>query len=413
MGQRLARVPGAGVRHERDAAHLEADPAGRDALEDGRHPDGVRPERGEHADLGRGLVGRPGQPDVDALLEVDALGGAGRVERRPQARTPGVHEVREARPELVRVRADERAAAGQVDVIAHDHERPRAEARVEATGGVGQHDDPRPERLEQQDRLDDESRVVALVHVEAALEHDDGPAGQRAQQQPADVPGRRRRWPAGQVRERDRDRVGQVVGESAEPGSEHDAELRDEARPGADGGRERGDAGRLLDGRDGARRVDVRRSSGSSGASCAHRTRWPGPDFAGPTSVSTPGCRSRPVGRSLTTAAVRRRRRGNEAPEATGGGAEVLDAISGPSILSAPSGKTYVTGGPTGWVNAVIHEVAGRGRTGIHELSAAVDRLWRTTVSRPSRTSRSSATSRSPRTGARSSGRHAAARSSR
>jgi hypothetical protein len=29
---------------------------------------------------------------------------------------------------------------------------------------------------------------------------------------------------------------------------------------------------------------------------------------------------------------------GNEAPEATGGGAEVLDAISVPSILSAPSG---------------------------------------------------------------------------
>src|SRR6476646_12006357 len=52
-----------------------------------------------------------------------------------------------------------------------------------------------------------------------------------------------------------------------------------------------------------------------------------------------------PSGGSGRVPVVRRAARlGNEAPEATGGGAEVLDAISGPSILSAPSGKTYGTG---------------------------------------------------------------------
>ena len=167
---------------------------------------------------------------------------------RPQARAPGVDEVREARPELVGVRADERAPAGQVDVVAHDHERAGPEARVEAAGGIGQDDDPRAERLEQQDRLDDESRVVALVQVEAALEHDDRSPAELAQEQPADVARGRRRRPAGQVRERDRDRVDEVVGEVAETRPEHDADLGHERGPRADGGRQRGDAGRLLDG---------------------------------------------------------------------------------------------------------------------------------------------------------------------
>ena len=92
--------------------------------------------------------------------------------RSRSSRVPGVGQVREARAELVGVGADQRAAPGQVDVIAHDHQRPRPERRVEPAGGVGQDHDPRTELPEQQDRLDDEPGVVALVQVEAALEHD-------------------------------------------------------------------------------------------------------------------------------------------------------------------------------------------------------------------------------------------------
>ena len=226
--------------------------------------------------------------------------------------------------------------------------------------------------------------------------------------------GRGRRRPAGQVRERDRDRVLEVVGQTAEPGAEDDPDLGDEvvrARTAATSAARRAGCSAGGIGRVGS-------TSGVEwviGASSTHRTRRPGPvDFAGPTGVSTPGCRSRPVGRSSPATVVRRRRRGNEAPEATGGGAEVLDAISGPSILSAPSGKTYVTGRPPGRVNAVIHELAGSGRSGIHELSAAVDRLWRTAPSAAHREHldlRQASTS--PRSGARSSGRRGAARSPR
>src|SRR6478752_6814762 len=93
VAERLAGIPRAGVRHERHTAHLEPDPPRCDALEHGRHADRMAAEAGEHPDLGRGLVRRPGQPDVDALGELDPLRGGGGVQPRPQAGTPGVGHV--------------------------------------------------------------------------------------------------------------------------------------------------------------------------------------------------------------------------------------------------------------------------------------------------------------------------------
>jgi hypothetical protein len=102
-------------------------------------------------------------------------------------------------------------------VVGHDHERPRPEARVQPARRVRQHDDPGPQGLEQQDRLDDEARVVALVQVESALEHDHDPTPEAAQQQAPGVPRCRRRRPAGKLRERDGDGLFEVVREATEP----------------------------------------------------------------------------------------------------------------------------------------------------------------------------------------------------
>ena len=44
---------------------------------------------------------------------------------------------------------------------------PGPEARVHAARGIRQDDDLRPQPAEQQDGLDDQARVVALVEVEA------------------------------------------------------------------------------------------------------------------------------------------------------------------------------------------------------------------------------------------------------
>jgi len=59
--------------------------------------------------------------------ELDAFIGPGSTQERTQARAPGVDEVREARPEPVVVRAAEGRLPGEVEMVAHDHERPRGE----------------------------------------------------------------------------------------------------------------------------------------------------------------------------------------------------------------------------------------------------------------------------------------------
>ena len=69
--------------------------------------------------------------------------------------------------------------------------------------------------------------------------------------------------------------------------------------------------------------------------------------------------------------------RGNEAPEETGGGTEVLDAISDPDPVG-PFGQDLRYGPAPGWVNAVIHEIRIFAGAPVHELSIRVDRLWRT-----------------------------------
>ena len=107
---------------------------------------------------------------------------------------------------------------------------------------------------------------------------------------------RGRSRPAGQLGEGDRDRIVEVVGEPAEPGAEDDPDLGHEIGPGTDGGHQGVEPGGLL-GRAGW--VDRGRSSRWLTWGSPERSIGGGPrpaGFDGPTEVSTPGCRSRPVG---------------------------------------------------------------------------------------------------------------------
>ena len=105
----------------------------------------------------------------------------------------------------------------------------------------------RAELPEQQDRLDDEAGVVALVQVEAALERGDRHAGEtsRGAAGPRD-PG------AVATGQPGRSSNGMATGSSRSsarlpsPEPEHDADTRHEVRAGADGSDERGEAGGLL-----------------------------------------------------------------------------------------------------------------------------------------------------------------------
>ena len=156
---------------------------------------------------------------------------AGGVQALPQPRAPGVGQVRETRPESVGVGTDQRVLAGQVDVVAHDHQRAGPERRVEAAGGVRQDHDAgarAPGTAGPAGR-----RVPGGCPRTGGT----GPGASRPACPPSvpsrsrpTWPGRGRGGPARQVRERDRDGVLEVVGEPAEAGPEDDPDLRHERR---------------------------------------------------------------------------------------------------------------------------------------------------------------------------------------
>ena len=103
--------------------------AGRDRVERGRHADEVAAEILRHPHLGRRLVVRPAELDVDALVErrVHLPGD------RPQPRRVQVGEVDERRPL-------QRGGGREVDVVADEHRRARRPGRVEPAAPVGQDD---------------------------------------------------------------------------------------------------------------------------------------------------------------------------------------------------------------------------------------------------------------------------------
>ena len=108
---------------------LRAGLAGGDGFEHGRHADQVAAEHADHVDLGRGLVVRAGELDVDALFEgrVDLLA------QRAQPRRVQVGQVDE-------VGADDRRGGRQVEVVADQHRLAGAHALAQTAAAVGQHD---------------------------------------------------------------------------------------------------------------------------------------------------------------------------------------------------------------------------------------------------------------------------------
>ncbi len=69
---------------------------------------------------------------------------------------------------------------------------------------------------------------------------------------------------------------------------------------------------------------------------------------------------------------------GNEAPEATGGGPKTLDAISVSSFLSAPSGKTYGTGGVVDGSTRLSTKCGWTRRIVSTKFIDGVDKVWMT-----------------------------------
>ena len=230
-------------------------------------------------------------------------------------------------------------------MVGDDHQGPRPVRGIDAAGGVGEHDDVRPELAEQEDGLDDEPGVVALVDMEPALEHRDRRAPEPAEQEPADVTGRRRRRPAGQVGERDRDRVREVVGQPAEPRSQDDPDLRDQVRPGPDGRLEGVDPGGLVGRRDRAGAIDRAGAVGSAHGRAGLRMGVEGEDGRGPGRQGPDGRTDTGMPVAVRRAVVTRAgtaeaaRPGQRSARSDRRGAEVLDVISVSPVPDGPFGQ--------------------------------------------------------------------------
>ena len=127
------------VREAGEAGHPDPHVAGRDHLGHGGHAHRVGAQRPEHADLGRRLVGRPGQRDVDAAVAAHGGRAAGRLRHVAQAPVVGLAHVGEARPEGLLVRPEERVAE-QVQVVLDDHQVAGGEGGVDGAGRVRDHE---------------------------------------------------------------------------------------------------------------------------------------------------------------------------------------------------------------------------------------------------------------------------------
>ena len=278
-------------------------------------------ELGQHPDLGGSLVVfRSDEADVDAFLDLDALGpGGGMEERLAKARAPGLGEVGKA-PRRSPARCVRWGVlAGQVDVIADDHQRPGPEGRIQAARGVGSGTRP-ARRGGRQSRTGCTTSPGSLPSSGGTtLEHHDGRCrrGVPRRSRPA-CPELRRGRPSGKVGEDNRDAILRPSASRRGPSRAIDSRARasERARTAASA-RRGGRAGRWGG-------WDLSHVGGWAIRGHAGLQRYVQGSTAGarkllrPTEVPTPGCRSHPAGRPPGDGHRGRSRPGNEAPEATG-----------------------------------------------------------------------------------------------
>ena len=198
---------------------------GRDHLHHRRHADRVAAGHAEEAALGRAFQLGAVQAAIDAVPERRA-GAGGRSDR--QRAQIGVVEPRlvgEAQADRLVVRADQRRAAGEVQMVLDQHHVARGIVAVEAAGRVGNDEGAGAEPLQHVDGERDVARLPALVEVQPSLHHDRAAAEQVADHELALVAGRGGDRKALDLGIGDDCRVLHRRSEMAEAGAEHECRL--------------------------------------------------------------------------------------------------------------------------------------------------------------------------------------------
>ena len=162
------------VGDERQPHHRRPCVHGGHGLEHRGHAHQVGAEDLRHANLGRRLVGGAEETGVHALVQL----GRHRADPGPQLGVVGHGHVGEAGAEAGVVGADERGAAGEVQVIGDQHRLPHGQVGPHAAGGVGEHDRATPGDHRGAHRVHDLVGVVALVQVDPTVEHQHPASGE-------------------------------------------------------------------------------------------------------------------------------------------------------------------------------------------------------------------------------------------
>ena len=195
-----------------------------------RHAREIAAEHAHEPDLRRRLELRPEPGRVDALAELDSepLGGLPRT--RPQLGVVGIAHVREARPERLVVRADERRRALQVHVIRDEDEQAGPVVGVDPACRVRHDERANPEPTEHPHTERNPIGGDALVEVRAPAHDRDRHAAERPEHERPRVAHRGRDRPARDSEYGISDPRVELVGEPAEPAAEHDTDERLELR---------------------------------------------------------------------------------------------------------------------------------------------------------------------------------------
>ena len=135
---------------------------------------------------------------------------------------------------------EQRRPAGEVEVVADDHQRARPVGRVHAARRVGQDHERRAEAAEQQHRLDDEPGSLPSYRWKRPWSAATGTPAIVPRSSRPTCPGAVAAGQPGSSPNGIGDRVRDLVGQAAQPRAEHEADARDEVGPGADGVDERG-----------------------------------------------------------------------------------------------------------------------------------------------------------------------------
>ena len=161
------------IRYGADGAYAHTHVPCGDGLYDGAHAYGIRAETAQHPDLGGSFILRSHELNVNALMYGDVVFNGDLLNYGDQILVIGVAHIDKAFAELFEVLACKRRGHEGRDMILVDHEITDAVILIDSADGVGKDNGICADQMQSSQRQHDVLCVIALIHMDSALHHDD------------------------------------------------------------------------------------------------------------------------------------------------------------------------------------------------------------------------------------------------